>query len=293
MKKPVLLCSYICIVSFAKATPTATGIFVEANIGKNYTLVEEFFRKDGQSKSIKSNFFKESNHAYCVSVAVGFGKEMSGGFYVGGKVYASYSTADIVRNEKTPGKIIKFTHPNGAEKTFNILPYNMSIKPMYSYGASAMIGYKVIPNLLVSVYCGVERVNIKIDQTFIGHYSPAPNIIDIICFSQGSELEQELTVNEQKIKVNVHNNGDMRPNIMYFVPGINAKYYLSRSINVGVDASLILGKEKALDAQYFSESGKYNIGDNNFNADAISIFKCNAFIKAFGFRLCLCCGMTF
>ncbi|MDR1113209.1 MAG: hypothetical protein LBL18_05580 [Bacteroidales bacterium] len=284
----------MCIVSVAKATPTATGIFVEASLGKNYESVEEFFRKDGQNKNIQSNnFFKESNHAYCVCGALGFGKEMLCGFYIGGKVYVSYSTADIVKNEETPGKTIKFTQIDEGEKIFNISPYNMSIKPKYSYGVSAMIGYKVMPNLLISVSCGIEKANVQINQAFIGYYSPSPDTVEIFCFSQGSELEQELTVNEQKIKVNVHNNGDMKINTLCFSPGIVAKYYISHNINVGVDASLILGKEKELDSQYFDKSGKYSIGENNFNAVTLNTLKSSSHIKLFGIRFGLNVGMTF
>jgi hypothetical protein len=290
------------IAAPANATPTATGFFVEINGDKAYASISEYFRNEGENSSQQSLFFKGSANAWSVGLGLGWGKELVCNFYAGGSAFFKYNTADIALDEKDPGKTVHFV-PNGGEgNTYGLSPCAMSIKPMFSFGGSVLLGYKAIPNLLVCLSLGCEWTQFFINQSFLGLESVGNGYFNVMGFSQGASISKIVEVDGEKdgkpekvpMSITLINNGELKATIMHFLPGIVVRYYLLKNVYAGADASLSIGMNKLLNAQCFLKSGTYVVGEaQSREMYSVDKLKSTPYAKGFGFRIGVSVGLTF
>jgi hypothetical protein len=298
------------MVATANATPTATGIYVGIIGAKYYMSICEFFRNEGQNQTQQSEFFSKSSHAWSIGANIGGGYEFLCNMYVGVNGFVVYNTAEIVRDEKDPGKIIKFT-PGGTEHVFSITAYAASIKPRLSYGIALWLGYKIFPNLLIYLSLGVDFTNVAFSQSFIGIPPVGANEeeYEVFGFSQGSAISQtiaDLNNKDVNYAVTMFDNGSVKGRLIGFKPGLGARLFLSKNIFIGAEASLFLGYYKALDIRYFTQSGRFkhvdddedgdededdNDNDNELDVMSLDAMKAAVYSKGFGFRLGLNIGL--
>ncbi|MDR1207848.1 MAG: hypothetical protein LBJ89_00690 [Holosporales bacterium] len=273
-------------------------MFVSVDGAKHYILIHEYFRNEGQSKAQQAEFFSGSAHAWSIGLSAGYGYELLCNLYVGLKAFGLYNTAEIVKKENEPDKLIKFT-PNGAESVFNVSAYAMSTKPRFSFGGSILLGYKVIPNVLVYLSFGYEWTKITFNQAFIGKNQKNVVGSEIMGFSHGSTVAQSIPLPDSEeitIDTTLFDKGELQTNLRSLLPGIGLRYYFTKCIYIGAEASLSLGAVRALDATYFIQSGKYYIKGNlppELPIKSLDDLKSSAYAKPFGFRVGVSLGLTF
>jgi hypothetical protein len=283
----------------ANATPTATGFFIGVDGAKHYISISEYFRNEGQSKAQQAEFFSGSTHAWSIGLSAGYGYELLCNLYVGLKAFGWYNTAEIVKKDPDPGKIIKFS-PDGAEYVYNMSAHAMSTKPRISFGGAILIGYKVVPNALVYLSLGYEWTRVAFNQGFVGYRivdTKGEKVYDVMGFSQGSAIAPIFSIpdtEEISVAVTLLDNGELSAKLTNFLPGIGLRYYFTKNIYVGGEASLSLGITRVLDAKHFAQGGKYSVKGKgeNLHVKTLEELKSSVYTKPFGFRIGLSLGLT-
>lgn len=246
--KKILLAS-VCLAVGAHATPSATGFFAEINLGGAYDSIKEYFRADGQEKKDQKEIVKEHKNAFFVGGSLGYGYEMACGFYVGAKVYGLYDAAEIKedKNNKDLNVTVKLSEADVALSG----GYTLKAKPMFSYGASIMLGGKVMPNLLAYASFGVEGTYTKIEQSIYLVNADYTNGVFI------NNNNTKTYIKENKGTVTPGNHDEIKTTTLSFVPGIGAKYFLTSGMYFGFDAGVSIGLNKELDQKYFNKGSSF------------------------------------
>ncbi|MDR0631271.1 MAG: hypothetical protein LBF66_01725 [Holosporales bacterium] len=299
MMKCTRLLALALFSSSVDATPTATGLSFSVDGAKHYVSIDEYFRNEGQSAAQQAKFFTGSAHAWSVGLSAGWGYEFLCNVYVGLKCFGLYNTAEIVRNEKDPGMVIRFT-PGGVDTIFNISAYAMSTKPRFSFGGALLVGYKVFPNLLAYISIGYEWMKIKFNQAFIGYHKVSDDsaMYNAVGFSQGAAIAQTIAGpdgEDTTLTITLFDNGELPATATGLLPAVGIRYYLTKNVYLGGEASLSLSSTRALDMRYFAQSGKLAVKDgaSGLNVATLESLKSAAYFKPFGFRIGVSLGVTF
>lgn len=256
--KKVLLAGMCCLsVAGAQAVPTATGFFVELNGGGSYNSIKECFRHDSQKKDSQVTMIEGTKNAFFVGGSVGYGYEMACGFYVGVKAYGLYDHAKI---EKKEGDIaawtgtVKRTLAVAASGSLNYdVAYEFEAKPQFSYGASLLLGGKVMPNLLVYVGVGGEATYTKVSQAIFGDASS----YDFALSNGKGAVKTERMDVTQCLYLTAGNNDEIKTHLFSLVPSVGVKYFLSSGVYIGADVAVAIGFNRKVDSKYLSKKGEY------------------------------------
>lgn len=269
MMKKIMLAALgaTCIASglYAGIGTSATGFFVEGNLGGSYNQIKEYYKHDKQDKKDMTEILEASKKfAMFLGGGLGYGYEFSNGFYVGGKAYALYNFAKIEKEapDETNSKKISGTIGNEL-KTVNIKgSYNIEVKPSFSYGASIQVGYKVVPNVLVYVGLGGEGTYTKAKQfiEFDACLLKQGNIktskwsssVDTPTFAPGSPYG----ICDFWVDYKEGGNEDLKINTFAVVPEVGFKFFLSSNMFVGGNVTFPIGFKKKMDEKYYNKAIK-------------------------------------
>lgn len=246
-----------CIASglYAGIGTSATGFFVEGNLGGSYNQIKEYYKHDKQDKKDMTEILEASKKfAMFLGGGLGYGYEFSNGFYVGGKAYALYNFAKIEKEapDETNSKKISGTVGNELKTVNTKGSYNIEVKPSFSYGASIQVGYKVVPNVLVYVGLGGE-----------GTYTKAKQFIefDAVLLRQGDikvsqwSSTQDIEGAESPAFFNYVSGGneELKINTFAIVPEVGFKFFLSSNVFVGGNVAFPIGFKKKMDEKYYNK----------------------------------------
>lgn len=251
-----------CIASglYAGIGTSATGFFVEGNLGGSYNQIKEYYKHDTQDKKDMTEILEASKKfAMFLGGGLGYGYEFSNGFYVGGKAYALYNFAKIEKKteDESVEKKIKYTNSKGEVVDATLKGCNeFEIKPLVSYGASVHVGYKVIPNVLVYVGLGGE-----------GTYTKAKQFIefdDVILMQGGVHPAKwtEYITHYARNGIHVYKSGgneELKINTFAIVPEVGFKFFLSSNMFVGGNVTFPIGFKKKMDEKYYSKGIKTDV----------------------------------
>lgn len=254
-----------CIASglYAGIGTSATGFFVEGNFGGSYNQIKEYYKHNKQDKKDAPEILDASKKfAMYLGGGLGYGYEFSNGFYVGGRAYGLYNFAKIEKEapDETNSKKIKFTDlgVDGEESIKG--SYKIEVKPLFSYGATLQVGYKVVPNVLVYVGLGGE-----------GTYTKAKQFIefDAILLQQGDMSVSKWTslVGDPEVSIWVNRinggNEELKINTFAVVPEIGFKFFLSSNMFVGGNVAFPIGFKKKMDEKYYNKALTVHAVDKN------------------------------
>lgn len=254
-----------CIASglYAGIGTSATGFFVEGNLGGSYNQIKEYYKHDKQDKKDMTEILEASKKfAMFLGGGLGYGYEFSNGFYVGGKAYALYNFAKIEKEapDETNSKKITYTDESREVKSENFKgSYKIEVKPLFSYGAAIHVGYKVVPNVLVYVGLGGE-----------GTYTKAKQFIefDSILLKQGDiKTPQWTSFAEANTPLDCNyiseGNDELKFNSFALVPEIGLKFFLSSNIYIGGNIAFPIGFKKKMDEKYYNKDVNVHIITKN------------------------------
>ncbi|GHS90988.1 hypothetical protein AGMMS49949_00600 [Alphaproteobacteria bacterium] len=279
-KKIVLASAFL--AAGARATPTATGIYVGVNLGGGYDKIGEYFRHKDQKKKEQVAFIKKGHAAFIVGGEIGGGYEMASKFYIGVKIYGFYDSAKIEDKNDNATLKPKLTGFDGSLKAV----YKFEGKPMFSYGSALMVGVKVMQKVLVYASIGFEGTYTKVKQSLVGlggeNYdcllfvsngftiSPLdgpPYETTTTTDKKSADKDEDGDLDEKYVVTKLHTNAkikteemkgdEIKTNLWSIVPGAGVKYIFDSGFFVGFDAAIAIGLNKKLEAKHVSGKAKY------------------------------------
>lgn len=251
-----VLAAVVVPVSWGNAVPTGTGFFAEVEAGSSYSRFNEHFRGKNEKKKDQIEIVKEKKNSFFVGLHVGYGYEMPCGFYVGGKIYGLYNSAEIKEDEKICGEWSSPITKWNTEYDY------LRAKPQFSYGFSLMLGGKIVPNVLVYAQCGFESTYWKIKQLVV---FTEPEFGETMVLANGvnTPVEQRKLPGGVWMKASPEDVGEIKRQVCSVVPGVGMKYFFNGGVYVGADFVVTIGFFRKVE-----EKNCCGVGTFHLSADA-------------------------
>lgn len=237
---------------------SSTGFFGVVNGGGVYTKVKLQSKHDDQEAKDRQDMLEISkDFAGFIGAGVGYGYEFANGFYVGGQVYGLYDFTKIEENKSGENITLRLGAPGTTVvDAAQILNYTTEYKPMFSYGASLMAGYKIMPNILLYASCGFEATYSKAEQCIVSNLFGIRNgskTLSEASITRAYEGKDGAPANETvKATGFTGGNEEMKVTTFSIAPGLGLRWFITPNVFFGAEAVLPIGIRKKVDEKYYN-----------------------------------------